>query len=196
MWNSCDSEVKLFVDQLKKLCDVEDTVKFEKLSEVVSDEGVGATVFASMNLLEQIVKLAEADELFTREEPRRPWWEGKSDDSLRGPYYFGYRGTIGAEIGAWIGFDARLWAERGESPLWIEFDKTINRLKEKFLAARGRFAWLTDPTQLEDGKSEEAQLVVPLPLKPGVEFDALLASAIQRIEQVHEVIDSPQRELA
>jgi hypothetical protein len=63
-----------------------------------------------------------------------------------------------------------------------------------FLAARGRFAWLTDPAQLEDGISDDGQLVVPVPLKPGVELDALLASAIERIEQVKEVLNSPQKE--
>jgi hypothetical protein len=191
--NSFDPEVKLFVDQLKKLCDVEDTVKFENLSELVSDRGVGSTVFSSIELLERIVELAEADELFiTRGKTRH--WEGKNDDRSRGPCYFGYRGTLGANIRAWIGFDARLWALCGESPLWIEFDENFDQLKEMFFAARGRFVWLTDPAQLVDGESEDRQLVVPLPLKPGVELDALLASAIERIEQVKEVLNSPQKE--
>ncbi len=191
--NSCTSEVRLFVDQLRRLCDVEDTVKFENLSNEVSEKSVGSTVFSSMNLLHRIINLAHENDLF--EPDKDQCWRGKSDGAC-GPYYFGYYGKLGTNIRAWIGFDARLWAERGESPLWIEFDdqETIEQLKGMFLYARGRFPWLNEPTQLEDGKSEDSQLVVPLPLTPKVGLDALLASAIGRIEQVHGILDSPQSE--
>lgn len=183
------SEVELFVDQLRRLCDVEDTSKFEKLSEIVSERDVAFTVYSSMKLLHQIVESADADGLFTPDKPQ--YWQGKNDGSC-GPGYFGYYGALGTKFRAWIGFDARLWSERGESPIWIEFDDKaiLDELSGIFLAAPERFPWLDDPTQLEDGNAGNRQLVISVPLKPGVELDALLASAVERIEQVKELLDS------
>jgi len=187
--NSRISEVELFVDQLRRLCDVEDTSKFEKLSGIVSERDVAFTVYSSMKLLHQIVETADADGLFTPDKPQ--YWQGKNDGSC-GPGYFGYYGALGTKFRAWIGFDARLWSERGESPIWIEFDDKaiLDELSGIFLAAPERLPWLGDPTQLEDGNAGNRQLVISVPLKPGVELDALLASAVERIEQVKDLLDS------
>jgi hypothetical protein len=189
--SSSISEVELFVDQLRRLCDVEDTSKFEKLSGLISERDVASSVYSSMTLLQRIIESADADGLFTPDKPQ--YWQGKNDGSC-GPGYFGYYGSLGTKFRTWIGFDARLWSERGESPVWIEFDdKTIlDRLSAIFLAERGRFPWLDEPTRLEDGNAGNRQLVISVPLRTGVELDALLALAVERIEQVKEVLDSRQ----
>ena len=162
---------------------MEKQFEFVPLSEMISDETLGATVFFSMNALNEIVQKAAG--VFAPDKPNQ--WHDKVS--------FGYRGTLGQTFKACIGFDARLWKERGEGPIWIEFDdpETIDELKNRFSSERERYSWLHDTNSLVDGIGVERQLVIPIPLKSGAKWDELLDCAIERISQVQEIIDSPQK---
>ncbi len=180
------SDAELFINQLRRLCNVEETKGVENLdAKMVSSKDVGWAVYDCMKLLTQIVDAAADADCFKPE-------KRKNHDSC-GEGYYGKWGQLGP-YRAWIGFDARLWSERGESPIWIEFadEKIIdNELREIFFTARGTWSWLDDPRQLEDGNlGGDSQLVIPIPIKPRVDHDALLQGAIERIEQVKTLFKS------
>lgn len=179
------SDNELFINELRRLCNVEETKGVENLdAKIVSSKAIGLAVFNYMKLLAQIIDAA-TDAGYIKRVRRKL-------DSY-GEGYHGEWGQLGP-YRAWIGLEARLWSERGESPIWIVFsdEKIIDKkLRAIFLAARGRWSWLDDPRQLEDGNlGGERQLVIPIPIKPRVHYDSVLQGAIERIEQIKSLFES------
>jgi hypothetical protein len=133
------SETEVFLNQLRRLCDVEDSKKVERLDERwISNTDIALAVYDYMKLVNLIVESAADANYFLPE--RR-----QGQDSC-GEGYFGKWGQLGS-YRAWIGFDARLWSERGESSIWIEFadkEEIDRELRTIFFAARGRWNWLED----------------------------------------------------
>ena len=75
-----------------------------------------------MRLVKPIVEAAEAAGFFRANE--------KQDKSSRGDSHIGFEGELGAWK-AWIGFDARVWAENGETPIWIECGGKTSEISRK-----------------------------------------------------------------
>ena len=97
-----------------------------------------------------------------------------------------YLGGFGRRIllcgaSVWFGVDFDLWAERGDTPLWLYFDEgmvgaTISR--SQFRRALGL-------------SSDENY--VEIHLRVGVEYDAVLDAVVARLEEIGRTIN-PQFE--
>ena len=72
--------------------------------------------------------------------------------------------------GAWFGVDFNRWAERGDTPLWVIFNK-----KQSVVS-------LDDIRRALQLPSSDRHVAIHLPV--GVEYDAVLAAVIARLEEV------------
>jgi hypothetical protein len=181
---SYGDETEIFVQQLRRLCDVEKP-KFENLkahAKLLTRTETASAVYACVPLVDMLLSEVEDAGYF------EPKLKRKHDKCGRG--YFGEYGQLGS-FRAWIGFDARVWSQKGKSPIWIEFYDTHEidgQLRDIFRSARGKWPWLADLSQLEDENNGNHQLVIPILLKSGVEYDVLLRAAVERIEQVAKLL--------
>jgi hypothetical protein len=99
----------------------------------------------------------------------------------------GWSGQVGtiSSLRAWICFDARLWANHGLSPIWLEFeenDRVDRRLKDLFELLKDRFNCVVDSPQMDPMYS------IPLPIRAGVAGLEAVSEAVARIQQVATVL--------
>lgn len=170
-----------FVEQLRRLCEVEEKNTIENLDpSVVSNKTIAKSVYDYLKLARQIVEAAK-DEQFFNEAKRQ-----KTESS--GDWWVGRSGSIG-RFRAWIGFDARLWSETGVGPLWVEFAdaESLEELRGMLSAGAGSVPCI------DDRNNGDPMLVVPIPLEPGVGDDTLIGNAVQRIKELARVLNSARQ---
>jgi hypothetical protein len=149
------------------VCEVEEKMEIRDISAEHVGEGakvVAEDVYKFMRLVRPIVEAAEASGFFRRDE--------KQDKRSRGDFHVGFEGELGAWK-TWIGFDARVWAENGETPIWIECGnrENIGDLKKKLHPNRDELPWFDDGDQI----------VVPIRLRPGAHQEVIVGAAVEQI---------------
>jgi hypothetical protein len=170
------AELPVFVGQLRRLCRVEEKMEIRNISaEHVGKRAkvVAEDVYKFMRLVVPIAEAAEAGGFFRRNKPQ--------DKNSRGDFHIGIDGELGAWK-AWIGFDARVWAEKGETPRWIECGsrENIGDLKKKLNPNREELLWFADGDQI----------VVPIPLRPEAPQENIVGAAVEVIGLVHRLLDA------
>lgn len=169
-------ELQVFVSQLGRLCEVEEKMEIRDIRAEHVGEGakvVAEDVYKFMRLVKPIVEAAEAGGFFRANE--------KQDKSSRGDFHIGFAGELGAWK-AWIGFDARVWAKNGETPIWIECGdpENIGDLKRKLQPNREELPWFDD----------EDQIVVPIPLRPSAHQEIIVGAAVEQIGRVKRLLEA------
>lgn len=120
----------------------------------------------------------------------REEWANKigSRPSSGGTYYGWYLLLAGA--GVWFGFGFRNWARHRETPLWLNFsNRTAGRPKVRLTEVRRKLETLLreDPPGIID---RGTNLLVPINLPLGVEYDTVLDAVVKRIEYIAHLIGS------
>ena len=93
--------------------------------------------------------------------------------------------------GAWFGIDHYKWAEVQDTPLWLYFrDDYYSEGVKPFSEIRDnlRPLGLKTPLELFD-KFADNELVIPIYLPVGVEYDAVLDAVVTRLKEVAERIN-------
>jgi hypothetical protein len=169
-------DIQVFVEQLRRLCKVEEKMEIRDISaENVGQKAkvVAEDVYKFMRLVKPIVEAAEEEGFFQVNE--------RQDKRSRGEFFIGVEGVLGA-WDAWIGFDARVWAQHGETPIWIECGdrENIRDLRKKLPLNREALSWF------EDGD----QIVVPIPLRHGADQEAIVGAAVEQIGRVRRLLEA------
>ena len=87
------------------------------------------------------------------------------------------RGTV---LRMAISYD--LWAVHGFTPLWLPFRSNVDEIRRRL----GPLRQESPPAILDDGSS----VVVPIRLKEGVEYDAVLDGVVARLKYIADLIGS------
>ena len=162
-------ELSVFVQQLRSLCEMAKKDEIAPLDPaVLSDDQVGKAVYDYIRLAELIAETAEDEGLI--------YLQKKQEKAALGGGWSGKYGKIQG-YRAWIGFDARVWATYGKSPLSIQFDdknEVESHLRSTFQRLKKPFIFFED----------DATLVVPILLTPKVDQDSLVEQALSQIRKI------------
>jgi hypothetical protein len=169
-------ELQVFVGQLRRLCEAEETMEIRDIrSEHVGEKAkvVAEDVYKFLRLVKPIVEASEAVSFFKTNE--------KQGKGARGDCHIGFEGELGAWK-AWIGFDARVWAANGRTPIWIECGgpENIGDLKKRLHSNREELPWFDDGDQI----------VVPIPLRPDVHQEVIVGAAVEQIGLLKRLLET------
>jgi hypothetical protein len=172
-------DIQVFVEQLSKLCEVEETMEIRNISaDHVGERAkfIAEDVYKFMRLVKPIVEAAQEKGFFSAAEKQ----DKSARGDARGNFFIGIWGVLGA-WDAWVGFDARVWAKHGETPIWIECGSRWNiRDLKKLLPDPGALSWFED----------EDQIVVPIRLEPDADQETIIDSAVEQIGRVKKLLEA------
>ena len=100
--------------------------------------------------------------------------------------YGRYLKLAGASV--WFGVNSILWARSRETPLWLTFHPGDGRITLDEVRRSLRPLGQKDPLELIDS---DGRMHVPINMPVGVEYDRVLAAVVKRLEEVAQLIDSP-----
>jgi hypothetical protein len=173
---SQDSETSLFIEQLRRICEVANKERVEVIDPAeLSDRRLGQRVKDYAYLATAIAKAAEEKQLFIHLPERKQLrWESC------GPGWSGRFGTMSNYV-AWLGFDAEHWSTHVVSPLWLtfedknDFDELSNLFDPDIMAG----------TCFEIDRSNGGRaLTLPVPVTTGAEADEIIETAVRWLEAI------------
>ena len=90
--------------------------------------------------------------------------------------------------GAWFGIDSDLWSSYLETPLWLRFSDWGERNRTPWTKTRTALLRLMreDPPECFENAGE---MLVPIALRTGVEYDAVLDAVVERLREIADLID-------
>ena len=106
-----------------------------------------------------------------------------------GETYYGWYLLL-AGAGVWFGYGFRNWARRRDTPLWLNFsNRDDGHPKVKLAEVRRKLETLLreEPPGIID---RGTNLLVPINLPLGVEYDTVLDAVVKRLEKIAGLIDS------
>ena len=169
-----DSVVASDIQQLRGLCRREDDEAFQPINAEELGPSLARRVRWFNNLIDDVVDVRGVQD---------GWMsvEGLKASSRRNGYgrHFRFRSASGDVISdIWfLCVHFRLWATRGDTPLWLRIDKSVpvdaDRLRHSM-------------PSLVDGKKYR---YIPVFLATGVEYEHVLADTVCQIRKIREVIN-------
>jgi hypothetical protein len=180
-----EAEVSMFIDQLRRVCEVADNETFNNLT---SDQLSGAGTSALIRHLTWITRelIGRSIDKNIAQETKKKEMQAKvdvSDSSL----YVG-QDLLFDGVTAWIGFWPKAWGERLISPLWIvlylpesEDDLIVKQLhKEQRDGTVVKHLFYSDD---EDG------WLIPIPIEPDKAQDDVVDEAFQFVSYIRSAIE-------
>ncbi len=91
--------------------------------------------------------------------------------------------------GAWFGIDSDLWSSYLETPLWLRFSDWGERNRTPWTKTRTALLRLMreDPPECFENAGE---MLVPIALRTGVEYDAVLDAVVGRLREIADRIEA------
>lgn len=172
--DSCDSEGDLVgedVRQLMGFCERVDTEAFVPL---------GAEELSSAEIPRRILNFAELVDAVSDRLISEGLCSGKNLKATAIREGYGRYLMMDGGIGIYIVFNARLWLEFGDSPVWFQFMSSHTELARRALQ---EVTLDTAVREVYDGR-----LSLPVKLEPGAERDALVELCAKQIRSIHSTV--------
>jgi hypothetical protein len=91
--------------------------------------------------------------------------------------------------GGWFGLNHKLWLERGQSPMWMRFSAGSYGRSAELRGALSAWVTARPPRAFFD---EDGTIRVPVPLRTGVEKEAVVDAAIEYFRELDRVMEAAQ----
>lgn len=169
-------EIKVFLNQLTRVCEVAEQEKIDALrDDEVQDKYVGKRIRDYTSLAISIAKAAQIKGCFDEWPDKKQKRNGNCGEGWAGRF-----GDI-AEYPAWIGLDVVTWSSYGMTPIWLMFEEAndIEALSDIFRV------WIQEKRCFEvDSENGGRKLAIPIILRTGVEQDRVVEEAVSRLQQI------------
>jgi hypothetical protein len=176
---SGETELHVFVDQLGRLASMsrEDQIGHLDAS-IIGNKTIARQAYDCVRLAEAIADAANSKDYIKIAE--------RQSQRATGAGWSTKYGQIG-RFNAWIGFDARLWAQYG-SPLWLGFDDRGDieeQLQDIFKNEKIQ--------HFVDRPDEDPMLIMPIRLMPNADQEEVIEAALEQLSEICVLLEKPSQ---